>query len=65
MYELACKRLRVQPPRAFFIDDIPENVEAALSIGMTAILFETTEGAIEALRLHFPAAFALGLPSKP
>ena len=36
---LACRRFGVSPGEAFFVDDFPENVEAARTVGMTALQF--------------------------
>jgi putative hydrolase of the HAD superfamily len=47
IYELALKRLHVQPAEAIFIDDVQENVTAAQAIGMAGIRFVSTEQAIE------------------
>jgi 2-haloacid dehalogenase len=35
----ACRRFRVAPAEAFFVDDYPANVEAARAVGMTAVQF--------------------------
>ena len=40
-----------------FIDDIPVNVDAARSFGMTGIVFEKTDETIRLLHDLFPAAF--------
>jgi hypothetical protein len=45
----ACQQLGVQPAEAVFIDDTRENVEAA-ALGMRAVLFDETRGAIEEVR---------------
>ena len=62
IYEVACTRLGVEYKDAVFVDDIPDNVRAARSLGMTGILFETTDQAIGLLRSHFPAAFLIEGP---
>ena len=46
IYELACKRLGVQPGDMIFLDDIEENVAAARELGIHAILFKDTAQAI-------------------
>jgi epoxide hydrolase-like predicted phosphatase len=56
IYELVCERLGVRPGEAVFIDDIPLNVAGAEAVGMTGIVFEGTEQAIDALRTLFPDA---------
>jgi FMN phosphatase YigB (HAD superfamily) len=49
IFDLALDRLQVQPAEAIFIDDVPVNVEAAQTIGMAGIRFETTEQTIAAI----------------
>ena len=39
IFLLACRRFGVSPGEAFFVDDFPENVEAARTVGMTALQF--------------------------
>lgn len=63
IYEVTCTRLGVRYEDAVFVDDIPDNVPAARSLGMTGILFETTDEAIRLLERHFPAAFPLEDPA--
>ncbi len=38
IYELACKRLEVEPREAIFVDDLRENCDGAEAVGMTALL---------------------------
>lgn len=38
IYHLACQRLAVAPDEVVFIDDLPENVDAAAALGMHAFL---------------------------
>jgi len=38
IYLLACERLRVEPARAVFVDDLRENCAGAEAVGMTAVL---------------------------
>lgn len=40
VYELVCKRLGVKPEECIFIDDLPENVEAAKKLGMKGIIWK-------------------------
>ena len=47
IYRYTCEKLRVQPANALFLDDKPENIAAAESVGLQAILFTTAE-ALEA-----------------
>lgn len=49
-YELACERLGVSPAEAVFVDDLVENVEGARAVGMTGVLFTSTEQTIRGLR---------------
>jgi putative hydrolase of the HAD superfamily len=42
IFELACRRLDVQPPEVVFVDDVPDNVEAAARFGLQAVLHERT-----------------------
>ncbi len=37
IYQLVCKELGVEPPRAAFLDDIGSNLKAARALGMTTI----------------------------
>jgi len=39
IYRLALERLAVAPEKSLFLDDMPANVQAALSIGMHAVQF--------------------------
>jgi putative hydrolase of the HAD superfamily len=39
IYELAAKRLEVEPAQCLFVDDLRENCEGAEEVGMTAIRF--------------------------
>ena len=41
IYRLALERLQVAPHEAVFVDDMPENVEGAVAVGMHAIRFTT------------------------
>jgi epoxide hydrolase-like predicted phosphatase len=46
IYHLACDRLGVRPAEMIFLDDLAENVAAARSLGIQAILFTGTAQAI-------------------
>ena len=50
IYHLALNGLGVAPDETIFIDDFRENVEGALSLGMQAIHFQTTEQVTSELR---------------
>ncbi|MEV0531929.1 HAD family hydrolase [Kitasatospora sp. NPDC050463] len=39
IYEVAAERARTTPGRCLFVDDRPENVEAAARLGMTGLLY--------------------------
>lgn len=46
IYELACKRLGVEPEEMLFLDDHPKNIAAAQALGIHAIHCRETEQAI-------------------
>jgi HAD superfamily hydrolase (TIGR01509 family) len=46
IYDLAAKRLEVQPEEAVFVDDFPVNIQAATTAGLKAILFLSTKQVI-------------------
>lgn len=50
IYRLALERLQVPPPMAAFVDDLPENVEAARALGLYGIRFQDTEAALRQLQ---------------
>lgn len=43
IYEIAVEKLNIQPHQAIFVDDLPENIEAANDFGMHGVLFENNE----------------------
>ncbi len=43
IYRYALQKLAIRPGEALFLDDLPRNVEAALSLGMLALPFSTVE----------------------
>ena len=43
IYELLCNRYQLRPQECLFVDDRQENIDAACSVGMDAILFEDYE----------------------
>jgi putative hydrolase of the HAD superfamily len=43
IYLHTCEKLKVQPPKALFLDDKPENIAAAAEVGLNGILFEDIE----------------------
>lgn len=49
IYDLTCRRLGVQPEQVAFLDDLPENVEAAKECGWHAFLHVDTPKSIGAL----------------
>ena len=46
IYQIILKELDVEPGEAIFIDDFPENVKGASSLGINAILFQTNQDTI-------------------
>jgi len=50
IYVLACRRLNLDPSQCAFIDDRPENVEAAQRLGIIGILFHNAADLRVALR---------------
>ena len=49
IYEIALKRLEVQPDEAVFIDNLKENVEGAAKVGIHAIQYTDYEKLLEDL----------------
>jgi epoxide hydrolase-like predicted phosphatase len=47
IYEIAVERLEIHPHEAVFVDDLPENIEAAREFGMHAVLFENNNQVID------------------
>ncbi|MGC5009940.1 HAD-IA family hydrolase [Streptosporangium sp. DT93] len=43
IYEIAAERAGAAPERCLFVDDRPENVTAAVTLGMTGVLFREVE----------------------
>jgi putative hydrolase of the HAD superfamily len=50
IYRLTCERLGVAPERCLFVDDVAVNCETAAALGMTAVLFRSSEQAIAEMR---------------
>jgi putative hydrolase of the HAD superfamily len=50
IYQLTCDRLGVAPERCLFVDDVEVNCAAAAALGMTAVLFRSSEQAIAEMR---------------
>jgi len=50
IYRLTCERLGVAAERCLFVDDIAPNCAAATELGMTAVLFRSSEQAIADIR---------------
>jgi putative hydrolase of the HAD superfamily len=46
IYAIAAERLGVPPAEIVFLDDLPENIDAARAFGMQAVLFTSTPQAI-------------------
>jgi putative hydrolase of the HAD superfamily len=49
MYQLACARLRVEPSRAVFLDDIGANLKTARALGLTTIKVDEPGAALALL----------------
>ncbi|WP_127361636.1 HAD family hydrolase [Actinacidiphila soli] len=60
VYELACRRLKVQPKECLFIDDMAENVEGALAVGMQGLLFENNARTVARIAHHLGVGSAVG-----
>ena len=43
IYLHTCEKLKVEPQKALFLDDKPENITAAAAVGLNAIQFENIE----------------------
>ncbi len=52
IYQLTLERLAVEPSEALFVDDYSRNIEAALALGMRAILFTSTKALKEELQQY-------------
>jgi len=50
IYRLTCDRLGVAPERCLFVDDIEVNCTGAAELGMTTVLFRSSEQAIAEMR---------------
>ena len=50
IYLLALERLKVPPDAAAFVDDLPENVQAARELGLYGIHFRDTQEALQQLQ---------------
>jgi epoxide hydrolase-like predicted phosphatase len=49
IYRIVCQRLNIAPEAAVFLDDLQENIDGALNIGMNAIRFDDNAQAISEL----------------
>jgi epoxide hydrolase-like predicted phosphatase len=52
IYHLVLEELKVKPSQSLFIDDTPDNVEAAIALGMKAIRFTNTRTLRDELRQY-------------
>jgi epoxide hydrolase-like predicted phosphatase len=52
IYRLALDRFGIRPDEAIFLDDMPENIEAAKAIGIRGIRFQTTDQALTDIRSY-------------
>lgn len=50
IYRIALEQLKVKANEAVFVDDLPANVEAARTLGMQGILFQSPEQTLNALK---------------
>ena len=50
IYHIALDKLEVKPNEAVFVDDMPANVEAARTLGMQGILFQSQEQTLDKLK---------------
>lgn len=50
IYDITCRRLGVAPEAAVLIDDLQENVDGAIAIGMHAIRFASNDQTIADLQ---------------
>jgi putative hydrolase of the HAD superfamily len=50
IYRLTCDRLGIGPEACLFVDDVEVNCEAAADLGMTAVLYRSSEQAIAEMR---------------
>jgi putative hydrolase of the HAD superfamily len=48
-YQLACERLKVEPSRAVFLDDLGINLKPARALGMTTVKVESEQQAVAEL----------------
>jgi epoxide hydrolase-like predicted phosphatase len=55
IFELALSRLGVRPEESVFLDDLAVHVEAARSLGMKAVLYESNAQAIREIQAHLAA----------
>jgi putative hydrolase of the HAD superfamily len=66
IYSRCLEVLAVAPERALFLDDTPENVSAALALGMRAHLFRSLKQEAPVLRRKFGLPFPAGAaPAAP
>lgn len=50
IYKLALDRMQIKPDEAIFVDDLPENTQAAARLGIHAIQFQNTEQVISEIK---------------
>jgi putative hydrolase of the HAD superfamily len=50
IFRLTLERLNVTPRQAVFIDDMPENVSAAMALGLHAIRFTSRQALLEEIQ---------------
>ena len=52
IFHLACRQFGLAPQQAWFIDDLPANIEVAQALGFKSWTFTSAAQLAEALRLH-------------
>lgn len=57
-FQLALRELRAEPTGTLFVDDNPDNVRRAASLGITAIWYQSREGLEAALETACPGTLA-------
>ena len=50
IYDIALDKFKVKPDEAVFVDDMPANVEAARTLGLHGVLFQTPEQTLKKLK---------------
>jgi putative hydrolase of the HAD superfamily len=68
-YEVCLEKLQVAPNEALFLDDRPENVEAAKKLGIHSVLFDGLDRTLRTVARHYnvpvPAVVSSGVSAEP